>query len=614
MDKYKGEDAVVLNILNTVNIEVKRKGLIITEGHLRDELLLAERSHLFGENAIYYTSYFQNITSIEACTYLEEEGKYKKYKVENFFDERPGQNGIFYDDLMSKRFIYPALHKGAITHLQYTEQYTDPHVQMVFRFKEYLPVENAEFTVSFPEEVKLRYIQYGDFSGIEFSSLKKRGRTTYTWKKREIPKFPDDESAPGIRYYAPQVILIFEEYNHKGKKVEVFSDTRRLLKWYSSLVAGMNKTQNPLTDHFVDSLASGKEGLEKIKAIYYWVQDNIKYIAFEDGMGGFIPREASLVFSRRFGDCKDKTSLLTYMLQKAGIPAFYVWTGTRDIPYKHDEIPTGLCDNHMVTAIRRDGKWVILDPTASNVPYGLVPSVLQGKEAFIMVSPDSFDIYQIPEIAPELNCRIDSTLVHIDENNMVKAEGFCKYTGLWKAKEESDLKICSPKELEDELKNLFRKGSNKCKLDSVWHSDYYNKDIPLDFYYRVSIPDYAKAVGNELYINPHLIKGYQRMLVDEKERKLDYELNMKFLDEQISVINIPVKYKLKSLPDNKNYISDDLSFSVTYTSNDSIVVMKKRVRVNTLFIPLEKIKTWNDMINEIISGFKDVITFEKSEP
>ena len=72
----------------------------------------------------------------------------------------------------------------------------------------------------------------------------------------------------------------------------------------------------------------------KARRIYKWVQQNIKYVAFEDGMEGFIPRDASLVCSRRYGDCKDMASILTKMLQYSGVEACFVWIGTRSLPYE----------------------------------------------------------------------------------------------------------------------------------------------------------------------------------------------------------------------------------------------------------------------------------------
>ena len=50
--------------------------------------------------------------------------------------------------------------------------------------------------------------------------------------------------------------------------------------------------------------------LEKVKAIYYWAQKNVKYVAFEYALGGFVPRDANDIYSKKYGDCKDNSSIM----------------------------------------------------------------------------------------------------------------------------------------------------------------------------------------------------------------------------------------------------------------------------------------------------------------
>ena len=73
-----------------------------------------------------------------------------------------------------------------------------------------------------------------------------------------------------------------------------------LYSWYYSLVENINKEEtDPALIKLVEELTKGKESdIEKVKAIYYWTQQNIKYIAFEYALGGFIPREANEVFQK----------------------------------------------------------------------------------------------------------------------------------------------------------------------------------------------------------------------------------------------------------------------------------------------------------------------------
>jgi hypothetical protein len=132
--------------------------------------------------------------------------------------------------------------------------------------------------------------------------------------------------------------------------------------------------------HSQKALAARKK---KARRIYNWVQKNIKYVAFEQGMEGFVPREANLVCNRRFGDCKDMSSILTVMLNTAGVPAYYTWIGTRHLPYRYAETPLPLVDNHMISTIKLNDKFIFLDGTDNNCVFGMPSEHIQGKEALL---------------------------------------------------------------------------------------------------------------------------------------------------------------------------------------------------------------------------------------
>src|SRR5690606_29442469 len=100
---------------------------------------------------------------------------------------------------------------------------------------------------------------------------------------------------------------------------------------------------------------SAKTSEEKIKSIYYWVQDNIKYIAFEDGISGFRPDAAQNVLVNRYGDCKGMANLTKEMLKVAGFDARLAWIGTNRIPYTY-ELPSLAVDNHMICVVYAEGR------------------------------------------------------------------------------------------------------------------------------------------------------------------------------------------------------------------------------------------------------------------
>ena len=133
----------------------------------------------------------------------------------------------------------------------------------------------------------------------------------------------------------------------------------------------------------LSKITAGKTtDVDKIKAIYYWVQDNVRYIAYEDGYSGYIPSSAQDVLAKKYGDCKGMANLLTEMMKLSGYDAHFTWIGTRHIPYPQST-PALCVNNHAICTLNYGGKSYYLDGTESYVPFGENAFRIQGKEVMI---------------------------------------------------------------------------------------------------------------------------------------------------------------------------------------------------------------------------------------
>src|SRR6185295_4790856 len=120
----------------------------------------------------------------------------------------------------------------------------------------------------------------------------------------------------------------------------------------------------------------------KIKSIYYWVQDNIRYIAFESGIAGFQPANADQVYKNKYGDCKGMANLLAAMLKIGGYDSRLTWIGTKDIPYDYS-IPSLCINNHMICSVMLKDSLYFLDGTETYISMGDYADRIQGRPAMI---------------------------------------------------------------------------------------------------------------------------------------------------------------------------------------------------------------------------------------
>ena len=146
---------------------------------------------------------------------------------------------------------------------------------------------------------------------MKFKKTSKGDKVTYQWQASNSKCYDRDPDAPGLRYFLPHLIIQLAGYTVNNTYTPVIGSLKDLYAFNYSNVINLQTAPCSSIKVLADSITSqSATGREKVRSIFKWVQKNIKYIAIEDGDNGFVPREASLVLKRRYGDCKDKTSIL----------------------------------------------------------------------------------------------------------------------------------------------------------------------------------------------------------------------------------------------------------------------------------------------------------------
>ncbi len=612
LNLYPDDNAIFLSRKEHATIRIESGQLKIFSDKSEDMLLLNEKANIFNEKSIYYST-FEEISNIQAMTRVPSGKGYKDVKVENIITKTDMSAGTFYDDYKAKTYVYPDLQAGARLVLSYRETLKEPRFFGNFFFGAYIPSEYSEFSVTFPPEVKIKYKLYGCEDGdVMFTKTESKKGNTYTWSANFPKKHRSETDAPNVRYYAPHLIVYIDEYTINGKTQKLLSDVGELYKWYRELVKDVNKNNDEHLKTLVDSITSGaRTETEKVKRIYYWVQDNIKYIAFEDGLGGFVPREASAICDKRYGDCKDMSSILSKMLTLADVKnARIAWIGTRHIPYTYEDVPSPLCDNHMIATWNDNGNYYFLDATGKNTPLGMYTSMIQGKEALIYKGESGYDIVKVPEVPKEKNVSSDTVFIHMN-NDRIAGTGLYDVTGFQKIDLCYNMQGLSEDEKLKFLRKFLQKGSNKFQLDSISCSNLQEKENDLKIRYNFSISDYARLNGNETYCNMNLDKSLFNDYLKPEDRKIDREIDYKSIDKNTTVMEIPDGYAADYIPKNASYSSPKFGFDMKYTLRGNKIYCDKSVYIDALLIKTTDFPEWNKMISALSSAYKETVILKK---
>lgn len=535
--------------------------------------------------------------------------KYKTNKEAIFpiHDEFYKSDDLFYNDARVKYAVVDFPLQGYTYNFEQEKKIKDIKYFTSIYFADEYPVVNKEISIEVPKWLDLEIIEM-NFSGhaITKTSNTVGEITTYKYKIQNLEPNSTENYTSGPSYLYPHILFVAKSFTQKTKKNTLFSSTLDLYKWYKSLVNEMKDDSKIFENKVKELIATATTDEEKIKKIYYWVQDNIRYIAFENGIAGFKPDESQNVFNKRYGDCKGMANLTKQMLKVAGYDARLCWIGTKHIAYNYS-IPSLSVDNHMICSIQLKGKRYFLDGTEKYNPFGEYAERIQGKEVLIE-DGDKYILEKIPSHKSIDNKEKTIINYQVTNENLIGTVskefiGESKSSFLYSYNETKNDKK------EDALKFYLSNNDKNFIVSDIVTSDLNNRDQKLNLQYTANILNKVSTFDNEMYVDLDYDKEYSSL--DFKERKKDFEFDFKqYSDTEIN-FQIPENYKVSKLPQNINIITDDYSISFTYEIVGNSIKYKKIFNFKNGVIKAAKFNDWKNHFETINKNYSEQIVLTK---
>ena len=604
--------AVFFGVNRTVDITLKDGVPFILENEVSEMMVLNEKANgMLNKDRVYHST-FNQLKKLEAYTLVPDGNSVQKIKVVDFKTQASPSHGVFYDDVKETSFDYPKMMKGSIAHVETTYENKEFRLLNSFYFSNYLPVHHATYSITYPDDVDIRYIIKNDDNNIVQIKETTRGRRKkLEFTATDISNYEYFGNGTSVPYYAMHVIAYIASYKNNNETIPVFNSVNELYKWNAAFLTNINILADEALQKTTDSICHNKTtDWQKAQAIYQWVQNNIKYVAFEDGLEGFVPRQAKDVCNKRYGDCKDMASLLTAMLKISGLQAYFTWIGTRSIPYTYTEVPLPLTDNHMISAVKINNEWIFLDATDPNCIFGMPTSGIQGKQALISINADKYELVKVPIMPSNKSVITDSTFLSIKNNTLV---GYASvdYLGYFGNDIYNNLQFNKGDDERVYARRRMSKGSNKFLM----------KDYKLSFpdpatkganiASNFEIPDYIKSVADEIYINLNLEKLFSNIPIDTAKRKVAIENEYLSEINQVHALAIPTGYEVDYLPKNISINNDVLDFSIKYKKTAGEVTATQQIIMKKLYVPVKDFPAWNQAVSIISPAYKEQVVLKK---
>ncbi|MGB8474540.1 MAG: DUF3857 and transglutaminase domain-containing protein, partial [Candidatus Acidiferrum sp.] len=540
----------------------------------------------------------------------------KDYEVKDKDVIETGLAGVLNGELASdeklKILKIPAPDPGNI--IGYEIEHEDrPYIlQDEWGFQKTDPVREARYTLQLPPgwEYKAVFLNYPEVKATS------AGSNQWQWVVSNVAAIRPEDDMPPWRAVAGQMIVSF--LPPSGAQNRGFESWKDMGLWEEGLVRGRREGSPEIKQKVAELTASQTSILGKMSALGKFVQDDIRYVAIELGIGGWQPHAASDVFAHHFGDCKDKATLMSTMLKEIGVESYYVVVNTNrgavneKTPavnwFNHVilaiKLPEGVNDPFL-TAIYQDktlGRLLIFDPTDDLTPFGYLRGPLQANYG-LLVTDGGGELIELPELPAAMNgIRRVGTMTLTAAGTLTGNVTEIRMGDRGAAQRYAMRSAATDKDKIKPIESLLAGSLASYQITKATVSNLKESDQPFVYNYSLVAEDYAKQAGNLLLVRPRVVGVKTSALLETKEpRKFPVEFQGPSLDSDSFEITLPAGYVVDDLPPPVKVDYGFASYQSESEVKGNVLHYKRQFAVKDPSVPLAKVEELKKLYR-IIAG------------
>jgi tetratricopeptide (TPR) repeat protein len=481
------------------------------------------------------------------------------------------ENDLFSDERIVRAPL-PAVEVGSVIEEEVEVQETTPAFSAGFVTRSFfgrisVPVQHTSFAVEAPSGLPLRFSQQL-LSDVHSRRQESDGRVRVVFEQGPMPALeePPDNLPTDI------VSLPYVAFS-TGKSWEDVAQS------YSALVEARIAASDlaPEVRKLVKADATREE---KIRAIIAYLNTQIRYTGVEFGSAAIIPNKPLETLTRRYGDCKDKSTLMVAMLRSTGIQAHLALLRAGGRLNVDSDLPgLGLFDHAIVYIPGEPDLWI--DATDSQARLGELPISDQDRLALIM-RPSSTELVRTPLLPPAENLHLEHREIYLADYGPARIVERTEARGSLESAYRRDFADDKNNKTRDNLTEYVKAQYLATSLDRFERSD------PRDFSRQfelileskkarrgfTDLTDAAAAIRLEDLFSRLPASLRQREATEEKsatgkskaKRTADYLLPVAFVTEWRYVITPPAGFQVKSLPSNSRKNLGPCVFSAEFSA------------------------------------------------
>jgi hypothetical protein len=412
------------------------------------------------------------------------------------------------------------------------------------------PAGHLRLTLQAPASVPLRY-HLDLLPNLHEVHSEDNGMAQWVFENGPVPAHETlERSVPGDIHMLPAVTFSTGE------------SWQALAQAYSKIV-DQRIAESDLGDLVTRIVKGRATNADKTAAIVEFLNREIRYTGIEFGQANVLPHSPSETLKRKYGDCKDKSTLLVAMLRTANIPADLALLNVGDRVDVPEELPgMGLFDHAIVYVPGETATWI--DATDENARLGQIPDDDHARLALI-VNARTTALSRVDEARSIDNVILEEREVRLQASGPASVVEISKPRGNFESDYRRRYADLNNKETKTNLTDYFKSEYRAKSLDRL------ERSAPTDFSQPFQLRlegqhasrGYTNLVEASVYIRPGGLFASlpsdlkTREPTDNesadgagasKKRKFDYDIGRPFVTEWRYEVVPPRGFSPATLP------------------------------------------------------------------
>lgn len=430
-------------------------------------------------------------------------------------------------------------------------------------------VKLAKFSLKYPPSIVL-FKSEENFKGFEITKAERLGFLSYEIK--DLAALKREPHTPALYDFLPTVKFGLSKFNLEGVDGEALN-WKEFGKWYYD-----NLIQNTLelpeaTKLKIKSLtANTSDPVEKAKIVYEYVQNKVRYISIQVGIGGFKPMFASDVDRLGYGDCKALTNYTAALLKEVGVASYHtlIYGGEKRNLNQNIASPQG---NHMILYVPIANQEIWLECTDQKSPFAEIGDFTDDRDALVL-SPDGGVIRHTKVYKTEGNLQTTKGSYAIDSEGNITADVYIESTGT----QYNDNLLKNDGKSQKELDIIFKKylsNINNIKFSKI---EVFNNKEAFKFEEKLAFTatNYGVLSGTQLLIPMNAFNNNSDAPARIRDRKLPFGISMNFMDIDEVKIALPTQLKIEYIPEKVELNTKFGTYSIEVIKIDAYSYLFKR--------------------------------------